>query len=204
MAYADDILITARTKQSLADTFQHLKNYSLEVGLTINEKKTKYLKCTRKDIKIENLNINSSFIEQVKQYKYLGSIINDTNSIEEEVKERIALGTKAYYANLKFFKSKLITKSSKLKLYRTIIRPIVTYASETWVLNENIIQKLLDFERKILRGIFRPTKENQIWRIKTNEELNKLINHGNIVNYIKAQRLSWFGRIYRMPNTRTA
>ena len=76
----------------------------MEVGLTITEKK-KYLKCTRKDIKIENLNINSSFIEQVKQYKYLGSIINDTNSIEEEVKERIALGTKAYCANVKFIKS---------------------------------------------------------------------------------------------------
>jgi hypothetical protein len=86
IAYADDILIKARTKQSLMDTFQQLKNYSLEVGLTINEKKTKYLKCTRKDIKIENLNINSSYIEQVKQYKYLGSIINDTNSIEEEVR----------------------------------------------------------------------------------------------------------------------
>jgi len=131
MAYADDILMTACTKQSLMDTFQQLKNYSLEVGLSINEKKTKYLKCTRKDIKIENLNINSSYIEQVKQYKNLGSIINDTNSIEVEVKERIALGTKAYYANRKFFKSKLVTKSSKLKLYRTIIRPIVTYASET-------------------------------------------------------------------------
>jgi hypothetical protein len=94
----------------------------LEVGLSINKKKTKYVKCTRKDIKIENLNINSSYIEQVKQYKYLGSIINDTNSIEEEVKERIALGTKAYYANLKFFKSKLVTKSSKLKLYRKIVK----------------------------------------------------------------------------------
>jgi hypothetical protein len=83
----------------------------LEVGLTINEKKTKYLKCTRKD-KIENLNINSSYIyiEQVKQYKYLGSIINDTNSIEEEVKERIAADTKAYYANLKFFKRKFVAK----------------------------------------------------------------------------------------------
>jgi hypothetical protein len=42
----------------------------------------------------------------------------------------------------------------------------VTYASETWVLKENIIQKLLIFERKILRGIFGPTKENQTWRIK--------------------------------------
>ena len=58
---------------------------------------------------------------------------------------------KAYYANLKFFKSRLVTKSSKLKLYRTVIRPIVTYALETWVLKENIIQKLLVFERKILK-----------------------------------------------------
>jgi hypothetical protein len=44
----------------------------------------------------------------------------------------------------------------------------VTYASETWVLKETLIQKLLFFERKIL-------KENQIWRVKTNEELDKLI-----------------------------
>jgi hypothetical protein len=80
----------------------------------------------------------------------------------------------------------------------------VTYASETWVPKENIIQKLLVFERKILRGIFGPTKENQTWRIKNNEELDKLIKHENIVNYIKAQRLSWFGHIQRMPEARAA
>jgi len=82
------------------------------------------------------------------------------------------------------------------------MRPIVTYASETWVLKENIIQKLLVFERKILRGIFGPTKENQTRRIKNNEELDKLIKHENIVNCIKAQRLSWFVRIQRMPESR--
>jgi len=60
---------------------------------------------------------------------------------------------------------------------KTVIRPIVTYASETWELKETIIQKLLVFERKILRRIFGPTKENQIWRVKTNEELNKFIKH---------------------------
>ena len=58
----------------------------------------------KKNIRIENLNINSSYIQQVQQYKYLGSIINDSNSIEEEVKERIALGIKTYYANQKFSK----------------------------------------------------------------------------------------------------
>jgi hypothetical protein len=40
------------------------------------------------------------------------------------------------------------------------MRPIVTYASEIWVLKETIIQRLLVFERKILRRIFGPTKEN--------------------------------------------
>jgi hypothetical protein len=79
----------------------------------------------------------------------------------------------------------------------------VAYTSKTWVLKETIIQKLLVFERKILRRIFGPTKENQIWRIKTNEELDKLIKHKNIINYIKAQRLSWFGHIQRIPDTRT-
>ena len=39
--------------------------------------------------------------------------------------------------------------------------------------------------------------------IKTNKELDKLIKHKNIVNYIKAQRLSWFGHVQRMPDTRT-
>ena len=89
----------------------------------------------------------------------------------------------------------MVTKQSKLKLYRTVIRLIVTYASEIWVLKETIIQKLLVFERRILRRIFGPTKENQIWRVKTSEELDKLIKHKNIINYIKAQRLRWFGHV---------
>jgi hypothetical protein len=54
------------------------------------------------------------------------------------------------------------------------------------------------FERKILRKMCGPTKEdNGNWRIKTNIELDELIKHRNIVNYVKAQRLSWFGDINR-------
>jgi len=47
------------------------------------------------------------------------------------------------------------------------------------------------------------SKENQIWRVKTNKELDKMIKHKNIINYIKAHRLSWFGHVQRMPDTRT-
>jgi hypothetical protein len=44
---------------------------------------------------------------------------------------------------------------------------------------------------------------NQIWKVKTNEKLDKLIKHKNILNHIKAQRLSWFGHVQRMPDFRT-
>jgi hypothetical protein len=59
----------------------------------------------------------------------------------------------------------------------------MTYALETWVLKESIMQKLLVFERKILKRILGPAKESKIWRLKTNEQLDKLIKHRNIVNY---------------------
>jgi hypothetical protein len=59
------------------------------------------------------------------------------------------------------------------------------------------------FERKILRKLFVPTEEfNGIWRIKTNE-LDELIKHRNITNYVEEQRLSWFGHTNRMPETST-
>jgi hypothetical protein len=72
------------------------------------------------------------------------------------------------------------------------------HVCETWVLKESIIQKLSVLERKI----FGPTKEKDgTWKIKTNLELDNIIQHRNIVNYVKSQRLSWLGQIHRMPET---
>jgi len=70
-------------------------------------------------------------------------------------------------------------------------------------LKETIKSKLIVFERKVLRKIFGPTKERDgTWRVKTNDELDKLMRHKNITNYIKAQRLSWFGHLQRILEER--
>jgi hypothetical protein len=66
------------------------------------------------------------------------------------------------------FTSKLISRNVKLQIYNTLIRPTVTYASETWVLKENMINKLMIFERKVMRNIFGPTRsEDGYWRIRS-------------------------------------
>ena len=100
------------------------------------------------------------------------------NSTEEEIKGRISLENKAFYANQDLFKSKLLSKKFKLRMYQTLVRPVVTYACETWVLKENIKSKLRVFERKVLRRIYGPTKESDgTWWIKSNDELNRLIGN---------------------------
>jgi len=60
--------------------------------------------------------------------------------------------------------------------------------------------QLMVFERKVLRKIFGPSKERDgTWRIKTNDEL---VRHKNVINYMKTQRLSWFGHLHRMAEER--
>ena len=72
-------------------------------------------------------------------------MVNTNNSIEEEIKERIAAGNRAFHVHKKLFTSKLISRNVRLQLYNTLIRPTVTYVSETWVLKENMINKLMIF-----------------------------------------------------------
>ena len=128
--------------------------------------------------------------------------MNGNNTLEEEIRGRIAKGNKAFYANKTLLKSKLVCRKPRLKLNWSVIRPIVVYGCETWVLKGSIIQRLSVLGRKILRKILGPTKEdNSNWRIKTYKELDELINHRNVINYVKAQRLSWFGDTNRIPET---
>ena len=172
-ACADDIVITGRTKQTLIDTFCKLKQEALNAVLIVNNNKTKYLYCTRKTTHRTHMDTGEEQFEQVNSFKYLGAMVSTDNSVEEEIKERIAAGNRAYHVHKKLFTSKLKSRNVKLQLYNTLIRPTVTYASETWVLKESMINKPMIFERKIMRKILGPTRSDDgYWRIKTNHEIN--------------------------------
>jgi hypothetical protein len=75
---------------------------------------------------------------------------------------------------------------------------VVTYGNETWTLTKSDENLLRIFERKILRKINGPIQEGDIWRIRNIEGLNGSINGGDIVKFIKAQRIRWLGHVKRM------
>jgi len=64
----------------------------------------------------------------------VGSILNADNKMNIEIAEKIVKGNKAYCANAKLIKSKFLKRNIRIKIYKTIIRPVVTYSSKTWTL----------------------------------------------------------------------
>jgi hypothetical protein len=127
----------------------------------------------------------------VSNFKYLGNVINKEEGITECVKDRIQVGNRAYAANHHMLKSKIINRSVKIHIYNRLLRPALTYESETWTLTKSDENLLRIFERKILRKIYGPIQERDTWRIRNNEEMNRFIKGEDIVKFIKSQRIRW-------------
>jgi len=78
----------------------------------------------------------------------------------------------------------------------------MSYGAEAWTLTEKEEQALLIFERKIFIRIYGAKYENGEWKSRTNRELEEMSKGGNIVRWIKGQRISWLGHLERMEEDR--
>jgi hypothetical protein len=75
---------------------------------------------------------------------------------------------RTYFAVISLFISRLLSRATKIILYKTVIRPVVTYGVEVWTLTEEEEQVVLIFERKMFRKIYGPKYENGGWKSRTN------------------------------------
>lgn len=202
-AFADDILIISRTKNRLVQTVEELTRYAKEIGLEVNENKTNFMIMSTSEERRQrqNLIIGGKVFKGTNSYTYLGNEINNKCEIHESINRQIQNGNKAVFANNRLLKSKLISRNCKMQIYKTLIRPIITYGSETWVLS-NIDENILkSFEYRVLRRIFGAIYENNAWRKRYNHEIERLIKGENILRFIKAKRIQWMGHVQRMKET---
>jgi hypothetical protein len=95
-----------------------------------------------------------------------------------------------------------ISKSTKIRTYKTAIRPIMLHGCETWTLTRNLTSTLMTWERKILSKIHGPKREQGVWRIRSNLELQNIYKSPDTVTEIKIRRLEWLGHVIRMEDIR--
>ena len=140
----------------------------------------------------------------MEEFKYLGTTLTNQNSIAEEIKSRLRSGNACYRSVLNLLSSRLLSKNLKIKIYRTIILPVVLYGCEAWSLTFREERKLRVSENMVLRRIFglRRDEVTGEWRRLHNEELNDFHSSPNIVRVIKSRRMRWAGHVAHMGKER--
>jgi len=146
--------------------------------------------------------VNCVTFEGVAEFIYLGTLTSNGNSVEKEIQTRILAGNGTYYVSISFFGSPLLSRATKIMLYKALIRPVVSCGAEAWTLTKEEEKALLIFERKIFSRIYGPAYENGEGKSRTNRELEEMNKGENIVKWIKGQRISWLGHLERMEGDR--
>ena len=98
-------------------------------AVEVNADKTKYMVMSREQTAglSHTMKVGNSSIEMVEEFKYLGTTLTNQNSIQKETKSRLKLGNACYHSVHNLLSSSLLSKNLKIKIYRTIILPVVLY-----------------------------------------------------------------------------
>jgi len=109
---------------------------------------------------------------------------------QEEIKSRLKVGNASYYSVQNLLSPSLLPKNLKIKIYRTIILPVVLYGCKTWSLTLREERRLRVFENRVLRRVLGPKRDEVTgeWRKLHNEELSDLYSLPNIVRVVKIEK----------------
>jgi hypothetical protein len=142
----------------------------------------------------------------VEQFKYLGTTLTNQNSIHAEIKSRLKSGNACYHSVQNLLSSSLLSKNVKIKIYRTIMLPVVLNGCESWSLTLREECRLRVFENRVLRRILGPKRDEVKgeWRRLHNKELYALYSSPNIIRVIKSRTLRLAGHVARMGERRGA
>ena len=127
LRYADDITVMAESEEELKSLLMKVKEESENVGLKLNMQKTKIMASGP----ITSWQIDGETVETVADFIFLGSKVTVDGDCSHEIKRRILLGRKVMTNRDSILKSRDITLSTKVRLVKTMVFPVVMYGYES-------------------------------------------------------------------------
>jgi hypothetical protein len=163
LLYADDVNLLVDNINTVKKNTETLIDASKEVGLEVNAEKTKCMLLSHHQDAGQNhdIKIASRSSDNVAQPKYFGSTGTNQNLIQEEVKRRLNSGNACCHLVQNPLSPHLLSKNIKIRIYKTIIFPVVLHRFEPWSLILREEHRFRVFEKMVLRRIF-GLKRNQV------------------------------------------
>lgn len=192
--FADDIALMSSTARQSQEKVERLHQWAEKVGLNINKKKTEVMRINS-TTSTPHMQVNGEELEEVDDFTYLGSVISKDNGVTKDIEARLnkARGTFTRLRNI--WKSKQLSRKTKIKLYNSNVKSVLLYGSECWRVTQKDMGKVEVFHNKCLRRICNIYWPNKV----TNTDLYERTGCYSIVQEITKRRFRWLGHTLRMP-----
>ena len=200
LLFADDTVVVADSEEKLCQLVSEFGRVCKRRKLRVNVGKSKVMRCTRsEDSPRLNVLLDGEVLEQVDQFKYLGSIIAENGGVEADVSNRVKEGSKVLGAVSGVIKNRGLGMDVKRALYEKVIVPTVTYGSELWGMKESERQKLNVFEMRCLRSMCGVTRWD---RLRNTQVRDRTGVNKELAERVDKNVLRWFGHVERMDDGR--
>ena len=152
LSFADDLVLLSESHSGLQNALNKLQNYCLNWQLTVNTKKTKVLTFQKIHKPTPILYYDNHPLEEVKEYNFLGTIIDHKGSLKKGIQELSKKGLKVIFSLRKLFSNFTnLPINLSCKLFDTLIRPILCFNCEVWFMDDYL---------SIYRAMIRAVKNN--------------------------------------------
>ena len=141
------------------------------------------------------VSLNGNPLEVVDIFCYLGSMVDSSGGTEADIKARIGKARTAFAQLKKIWKSSIITRKTKMRLFNAIVMSVLLYGCQTWKTTSGIIKKLQTFVNKCLRIILK----SRWYDLVSNKELWERAAQAPIKQQIAKRKWRWIGHTLRKP-----
>ena len=172
-----------------------LAKISAKTGLRINKSKTKVMRVKTRNV--DKIKLDGEAIDEVEDFTYFGSNISKDGGSDRDIVARIGKAGTAFAILGPVWRSKVISRKTKLRIFNTNVKPALLYGSETWRATKETSRKLQSFVNRCPRSIM-----GIHWpEVIRKEELWERADQERIDTQISRRRWGWIGHTLRKPTS---
>lgn len=200
VCYADDAVIISEDEDNLQRLLYRFEKAAARFNMVISSEKTQSLTISKEPRRCK-LAIYDRSVEQVMSFKYLGANITSNRNLKSEVKEHtVKASLISGFLRDVIWRNKYMSINSKVRIYKTCVRPILSYAVETRAETTTTKRLLRTTEMRTLRSITGYTLRDR----QRSEEIRNKCNTEDIVRWSRMRRREWNNHVERMSDDRLA